>query len=164
MATCAACPSLTFGDKTCRWRWERDEGRDLAGVAQQDSIQPDVRCLAWSPSSHFLASGCEVMQVMVWISHLRKWSFNCQSGQTGIPMSHSLPTALGPPLLAAEAVWISCCSSLGTGMRNSLVLRLATLPMPGLFALRLFVGLAGCAQFSSVHGTLRITGVPVACA
>ena len=41
---------------------ERDEGRDLAGVAQQDSTHPDVRCLAWSPSTHFLASGCEDMQ------------------------------------------------------------------------------------------------------
>ena len=54
------------------------------------------------------------MQVTVWISQLRKWSFNCPSGHTGIPMSHSVPTALGPPLLASEAVWISCCSSLGT--------------------------------------------------
>mmetsp|Transcript_38024 Transcript_38024/g.101306 ORF Transcript_38024/g.101306 Transcript_38024/m.101306 type:complete len:136 (-) Transcript_38024:1228-1635(-) len=35
---------------------------------------------------------------------LRKWSLNCQSGQTGIPMSHSVPTALGSPLLASEAV------------------------------------------------------------
>ena len=29
-------------------------------------------------------------------------------------MSHSVPSALGPPLLASEAVCISCCSSLGT--------------------------------------------------
>ena len=54
------------------------------------------------------------MQVTVWISQLRKWSINCQSVQTGIPMSHSVPTALGPPLLASEAVWTSCCSSLST--------------------------------------------------
>ena len=75
-------------------------------------------------------------------------------------MSHSVPTAFGPPLMASEAVWISYCSSLGTGMRNSLVLRHATLPMPKLFALRLFVGLASCAQFGFNHGTVRITGVP----
>ena len=36
-------------------------------------------CLAWSPSSHFLASGSEDMQVTVWLSQLRRWSFNCQS-------------------------------------------------------------------------------------
>ena len=74
--------------------WERDEGRDLAGVARQDSIQPDVRCLAWSPSSHFLASGCEDMQVSVWISQLRKWSLDCQSGQAGIPCLISCSTCL----------------------------------------------------------------------
>ena len=29
----------------------------IAGVARQDSIQPDVRCFPWWPSSHFRASG-----------------------------------------------------------------------------------------------------------
>ena len=51
-----------------------------------------LSCL--SPSSHFLASGSEDMQVTVWLSQLRKWSFSCQSLQTGIPMSHSVLTAL----------------------------------------------------------------------
>ena len=43
-----------------RFSWSKFFQKATLGCATS------VRCLAWSPSSHFLASGCEDMQVTVW--------------------------------------------------------------------------------------------------